>query len=199
MKNDTISKPSCLSVLPAIRPQSGPSKGKPEHVAGMDRNSGAMPVLDHAPVFTQHPRAGLFDHHAMITVVGVLILGGIIQIVRIERFDPDKGLIASGFGRQIDEAAAARMLGAGLFALRHIGIARGVHIDLHHERELGESLRICAIPVRISSHRGLRKKSSSTRNNESNPVVEHRVAHPCKTDCGSRERIVRPITFFTEQ
>src|SRR5271169_5134211 len=64
---------------------------------------------------------------------------------------------------------------------------------------LGNSLRTCAIPVRISSHRGLRKKSSSTRNSESIPWLNTASRTHCTTDCGSRERIVRPITFLTEQ
>ena len=47
----------------------------------------------------------------MLAVVGVLVLGGEVQIVGIERFDSDERLIASGLGRQVDEAPAAPMLG----------------------------------------------------------------------------------------
>src|SRR6266849_2885016 len=54
-------------------------------------------------------------------------------------------------------------------------------------------------PVRISSHRGLRKKSSSTRNSDVIPWLRHASRTQLTTASGSRDRIVRPITFLTLQ
>ena len=63
----------------------------------------------------------------------------------------------------------------------------------------GYSFLTSTRPVRISSHRGLRKKSSSTRNSDSIPWKRIASRTQCTTASGSRERIVRPITFFTLQ
>ena len=41
----------------------------------------------------------------MLTVVGILVLGGEVQIFGTERFDTDESLVASGPGREIDETA----------------------------------------------------------------------------------------------
>src|SRR5487761_766996 len=76
----------------------------------------------------------------MLAGVGILVLGRKIEIVGIERFDANKGLIASSLGREFDEAAAAAMLGALALAFGQIGVARSVHIDLHHEGELRKLL-----------------------------------------------------------
>src|SRR5262249_4447372 len=72
----------------------------------------------------------------MLAVVSVLILGGKVQIVGIQRLDPDKCLVTSRCGGQLSESAAAPMLrGLGL-ALRDTRICRRIHVYLHHEREL---------------------------------------------------------------
>jgi len=59
--------------------------------------------------------------------------------------------------------------------------------------------RYSAMPSRIGSQDGLRKKSSSTMNSESMPwcVPASRIQRT--TAWGSRARIVRPMTFFTLQ
>src|SRR5467141_3868475 len=80
-------------------------------------------------------RARVLELQPMLAVVGVLVLGGEIEVVGIERLDTDKGLVASGARREIDEALAAPMLRALGLARRDVGIDRSVDVDLHHETE----------------------------------------------------------------
>src|SRR5208282_4503284 len=63
----------------------------------------------------------------------------------------------------------------------------------------GKSFLTSTSPVRISSQRGERKKSSSTRNSDSMQWFWQASRTQVTTASGSRERIVRPITFFTLQ
>src|SRR4029077_16082098 len=96
-------------------------EGKAQHIARMHRNADAMPVVDHPAVLLQHAGAGVLELEPMLAVVGVLILGGEVEIVGVERLDADEGLVASSASRQIDEALAAPMLGALGLARREIG------------------------------------------------------------------------------
>src|SRR5271154_2742854 len=67
------------------------------------------------------------------------------------------------------------------------------------KESFGYSFFTSTSPVRISSHRGDRKKSSSTRNSDSIPWCWQASRTQVTTASGSRERIVRPIPFFTLQ
>src|ERR1700730_10171438 len=61
----------------------------------------------------------------------------------------------------------------------------------------GYSFLTSTRPVRISSQRGLRKKSSSTRNSDSMPWKRIASRTPCTTAPGSRDLIVLLVALFT--
>ena len=142
MKNDTISKPIFLQRLRRHAATIGAVEREAEHVARMHRDADLVPVLDHAPILVDDAGARLLDLQLVMAIVGVLILGREVEIVGIERFDPDECLVASRGRRQFGEALAAAMLrGLGL-SFGEVRVARRVDVDLHHEGELRKFLRL---------------------------------------------------------
>src|SRR5690348_16124536 len=48
---------------------------KSEHVTGMHRNAYFVPVVDYPAVFLKHSAARIFERHAMLPIICVLVLG----------------------------------------------------------------------------------------------------------------------------
>ena len=136
----------------------------------------------------------------MLAIVGVLILGREVEVVGIERFDSDERLVASGARRQFDEALAAPMLGGFGLALGDVGVARRVDVDLHHEGEL----RVFLLDFDQAGQNFFPSRAAEEivvdQEQRLDAVIAASRRAPSRTTAsGSRERIVRPITFFTLQ